>query len=70
MKYRFPIGKCPHCHHSIVYSNNPKNKNNIKVLIAEDDYPGNTILCAKCKVMLIIEEKNINNIRACTINPL
>lgn len=59
MKYRIPIGKCPCCKHSIVYSDNPKNKNKVIIRIADDNYSGNTILCAKCKTMLSIIEEPI-----------
>ena len=57
--YRIPIVKCPKCNHSIIYSDNPKNKNNFLVSIADDNYSGNTILCAKCKTMLSVIEKPI-----------
>ena len=55
--YKYPIAKCPKCWRPIVYSDNPKDKTDIIVREAEPGYHGKTILCAKCKTMIVIIEK-------------
>lgn len=54
---RIPIGFCPKCSHAVIYAHDPKEKRNVTVRIAEDGYTGKTMLCAKCKTMLVILEK-------------
>lgn len=65
MKYanrKIPIGFCPTCNRPIIYSSNGKDKNNIIVSRADDDYMGRTYLCAKCKTMVAIVEKRSQDI--------
>lgn len=57
--YRFPVGKCPKCKHSVIYSNNPKDKNNISITFADDNSVGIMILCSKCKTMLKLDNMNL-----------
>ena len=60
MKYanrKIPVGFCPTCNRPIIYSSNGKDKNEIIVSRADDDYIGRTYLCAKCKTMVAISEK-------------
>ena len=60
MKYanrKIPIGFCPTCNRPIIYSSNGKDKNNIIVSRADDDYKGQTYLCAKCKTMVAVIPK-------------
>ena len=56
---RIPIVRCPNpeCNCTILYSQNGKDKNKISVSIADTDYQGPTILCARCKTMLKISSK-------------
>lgn len=56
----FPIARCanPECNRAILYSNNPKDKNNVIIRIAESR-DGIAILCPKCKTMLQIIHKPI-----------
>ena len=51
-----PIGRCPSCHYSVIYSSDPKAGRSLILKIAEDDFPGRMVLCAKCKTMLAIVE--------------
>ena len=51
-----PIGRCPSCHYSVIYSSDPKAGRSLILKIAEDDFPGRMALCAKCKTMLAIIE--------------
>ena len=53
-KRRTPIGKCPNCGSTIVYSDKGTDKKYISVICAGDDYKGTTYLCAKCKTMVAI----------------
>ena len=56
---KIPIARCanPECRCTILYSDNPKDKNNVTVSIAESNYSGATYLCPRCKTMLAIIEK-------------
>ena len=56
---KIPIAKCanPNCRCTILYSDNPKDKNNVIVRVAEPNYTGATYLCPRCKTMLAIIEK-------------
>ena len=56
---KIPIARCanPNCRRTILYSDNPKDKNNVIVHIAESSYKGATYLCPRCKTMLAIIEK-------------
>ena len=56
MTRRIPIGKCPSCNHPIIYSSRPSSKWEMILQIADDDFPGRTVICAKCKKMLAIVE--------------
>ena len=51
-----PIGRCPSCHYSVIYSSDPKAGRSLILKIAEDDFLGRMVLCAKCKTMLAIVE--------------
>jgi len=44
---QYPIARCPNrsCNCTIVYSENPKEKSNVTVRIAEPGYKGITYLC-------------------------
>ena len=52
-----PIGRCPSCHYSVIYSSDPKAGRSLILKIADDNFPGRMVLCAKCKTMLAIVEK-------------
>ena len=56
---QYPIARCPNrsCKCTIVYSENPKEKSNVIVRIAEPGYKGITYLCPRCKTMLAVIEK-------------
>lgn len=54
MTRRIPIGKCPSCNHPIIYSSEPKSKWGLVLKIADDDFHGRTVICAKCKKMIAI----------------
>lgn len=51
-----PVAKCPSCHYSVIYSGDPKAGRSLILKIAEDDFQGRMVLCAKCKTMLAIVE--------------
>ena len=55
--YKHPIGRCPKCRHSILYSHNPKDKINVIITIADDNSEDNMVMCAKCKTMLNVKNK-------------
>ena len=58
MKYTtIPIANCPKCGRPLFYSKNPKERRNIFLRVADDDYSGRSVLCAKCKTMLAVIEK-------------
>ena len=56
---KIPIAKCanPECGCSILYSNNPREKRNVTVRMAEPNYTGPTFMCPRCKKMLVVIEK-------------
>jgi len=54
---RIPIARCPVCNRTIVYSDDPKDKRSTAVRVADENYHGKTVLCAKCKTMLAVIEK-------------
>ena len=56
---KIPIAKCanPECGCSILYSNNPREKRNVTVRMAEPNYTGPTFMCPRCKKMLVVNEK-------------
>ncbi len=54
---RIPIARCPSCRHSLLYSRDPRKKKDVTVRVAEPDFDGKTMLCAKCKTMLAVIEK-------------
>ena len=57
-KYRkYPIAHCPNCQRTILYSDDPRDKKDVTIRVAEEDYHGKTFLCARCKKMLILDEK-------------
>ena len=53
----YPIAHCPNCRRAILYSDDPRDKRDVTVRVAEEDHHGKTVLCAKCKKMLILDEK-------------
>ena len=57
MNFRYPVAWCPKCDRPIVYSDDPKDKTDIEMREATPDYHGKTILCAKCKTMIVVIEK-------------
>lgn len=58
MNYRkIPIGFCPSCHRTVVYSNDGREKKDVRVILVEEDYNGKSQLCSKCKTMYAIIEK-------------
>ena len=56
---KIPIAKCanPECGCSILYSNNPREKRNVTVRMAEPNYTGPTFMYPRCKKMLVVIEK-------------
>lgn len=56
-KRKIPIGRCPNCGSAVIYSDNGADKLRFTVIRADDDYKGQTYLCAKCKTMVAIVEK-------------
>ena len=54
VKRRIPVGKCPNCGSTVVYSDEGTDKKYISVLYVDDNYKGITYLCAKCKTMVAI----------------
>ena len=59
---KIPVGFCPTCSRPIIYSSNGKDKNEIIVSRADDDYIGRTYLCAKCKTMVAVTEKRTQGV--------
>ena len=57
LNYKYPIAYCPSCHRTVLYSDDPRDKKDVSVRIADENYHGKTMLCAKCKSMLIVTEK-------------
>ena len=60
MKYanrKIPIGRCPNCGSAVIYSDNGADKLRFTVIRADDDYKGQTYLCAKCKTMVAVIPK-------------
>ena len=56
-KRKIPIGRCPNCGSAVIYSDNGADKLRFTVIRADDDYKGQTYLCAKCKTMVAVIEK-------------
>lgn len=54
---KIPIGRCPNCGSAVIYSVNGADKLRFTVIRADDDYKGQTYLCAKCKTMVAVIEK-------------
>ena len=56
---KIPIAKCanPECGRTILYSENPREKLNVTVRMAEPNYTGPTFMCPRCKKMLVMIEK-------------
>ena len=54
MNSLYPIAKCPQCRRTILYSDDPRDKLNIKIRLALDNHIGIDILCPKCKKKLAI----------------
>ena len=54
---KIPIGFCPSCNRAVVYSDNGRDKKDIRVILADENYHGKTQLCAKCKTMYAVIEK-------------
>lgn len=59
-KRKIPIGRCPNCGSSVIYSDNGADKLRFTVIRAGDDYKGHTYLCAKCKTMVAVIPKSIS----------
>ena len=57
MEYKKVVGRCPCCKHSVAYANDAKERKNVIISIAPEEYNGITILCAKCKTMLALTER-------------
>ncbi len=53
-KRKYVIARCPHCNYSIMYSDDPQDKNTVKVYPVGADYKGKTHLCSKCKKMYAV----------------
>lgn len=56
MRDKYPVGWCPVCRRTVLYSKDPRVKNAIRICIAEEEYEGMTYLCSKCKTMLKVQE--------------
>ena len=56
---KIPIARCanPECGCSILYSNNPREKRNVTVRMAEPNYTGPTFMSPRCKKMIVVIEK-------------
>ena len=56
---KFPIARCanPACGCTILYSNNPREKINVTIRVAEPSYMGSTYRCSRCNTMLVVIEK-------------
>ncbi len=54
---KIPVARCPVCRRSIVYSDDGRDRIRVSVAAAPPDYRGRTVMCAKCKTMLVISEK-------------
>ena len=56
---RIPIARCPNlnCGRTLLYSCDPTDKYNIETKIADESYPGKTMMCSKCKTFVAIIEK-------------
>ena len=56
---KIPIAKCvnPTCGCTIMYSENPREKLNITVRVAEPGYMGPTYRYSRCNTMLVVIEK-------------
>lgn len=59
MERKYPIARCanPGCGCTILYSDDPRDKRNVTVHLAEPNHAGPTLLCPRCKKMLVIIEK-------------
>lgn len=57
MQKKIPIGFCPSCNRAVVYSDDGRDKKDIRVILADENYRGKTQLCAKCKTMYAVIEK-------------
>ncbi len=57
MQDKYPIAFCPGCHRTVLYSDNPKEKNNVKVCLAEPGYHGAVHRCPRCNTMYRVIEK-------------
>ena len=47
-----------YCGSAVIYSDNGADKSRFTVIRADDDYKGQTYLCAKCKTMVAVIEKS------------
>lgn len=56
---KIPIARCanPTCGCTILYGDNPREKVNVTVRVAEPNYTGLTYLCPRCKTMIAVIEK-------------
>ncbi len=53
-KRKYVIGYCPNCGASLVYSDDPKDKLSLRVILVGDSHHGARHLCAKCKAMYAV----------------
>ena len=56
---RIPIARCPvsDCGRTLMYSGDPKDKNTVTLSVANEGYQGQTMMCPKCKTVLMVIEK-------------
>lgn len=54
---RIPIAWCPICKHTVLYSDNPREKKDIHIFPIYEGYHGKSLLCSKCKTMLAVIDK-------------
>lgn len=56
---KYPIGQCPNCHRNVLYSDNPKEKNNIRICLDTPDYHGSLHMCPRCNAMYRVIENPV-----------
>ncbi len=50
---KIPIGFCPSCNRAVVYSDDGRDKKDIRVILADENYRGKTQLCANAKPCML-----------------
>ena len=55
---RIPIARCPNpdCSRTLLFSCDPKDKLRVTTKIADESYPGKTMICSRCKTTVAIIE--------------